>query len=137
MNELIKQSIDAKKKAIYDYHDVTSVKTKEKIDDFFEKVEEFGSNYTDIMQFENDFTSSSLMKEYTDLFTLVIQSENVNEMIHDTNVANEIGDSFKNHIRRKTREKRDQELRNMPVIGDILNVKQHIDLFSKFRKKDE
>ena len=137
MNEQIRLSIDAKKKAIFDYHDVKSNKTKEKIDNYFRKVEEFGKNYDDIMKFENDFAASPLMKEYTDLFTAIIQTENVGTMVEDVNVLEEVKDNIEHRFKMETREKRDKELRNMPVIGDVLNVKQHIDLFSRFKKNNK
>ena len=137
MNELVKNSIDAKRKAMFDYHDIENKKLLEKIDNYFKKVEDFGSKYNDIMKFENDFASSPLMKEYTDIFTEIVTKENVSTMIEETSVVDEVKDSVKNRMRRDIREKRDNELRNMPVIGDILEVKQHIDLFSKFRKNKD
>lgn len=134
MNELIRNSIEAKRKAIFDYHDIENKKLLEKIENYFKKVEEFGSKYDDIMKFENDFAASPLMKEYTDIFTEIVEKENLPTMVEETSVADEIKDNVERRIKAQARQKRDDELRSMPVVGDVLEVKQHIDLFSKFRK---
>ena len=40
-------------------------------------------------------------------------------------------------IRRQMRQEVENKARNTPIIGDILTVKQHVDFFSRFKKKKE
>ena len=70
MNEVIKQSIEGRKMAFSSAYELTDV-YKKKVDELFKRIEEFGKNCTDAMDFETKFMASPLNKEYTDLFTEV------------------------------------------------------------------
>ena len=75
MNDLVKASIDSRKDAIFNAYDIKNQDTINKIEEYFKKVYDFGTNCSDNMDFETKFASSPLNQEYIDLFTLVATSE--------------------------------------------------------------
>ncbi len=153
MNELIKNSIDARKNAIYNAYEINDDKEKDKINDLFNRIEEFAKKYEDLGEFEANFASSPLNQEYIDLFTFVAtnykakeykQSETITN--NNNEVLDEIGseakylvDDLTHPARHAAREKFDSQLRDIPVVGDAIQAKQTFDLFNKFKKnkKDE
>lgn len=70
MNEYVKQSIDGRKMAFSSAYELTDT-YKKKVDELFKRIEDFGKDCTDAMDFETKFAASPLNKEYTDLFTEV------------------------------------------------------------------
>ena len=70
MDSVVKQSIEGRKMAFSSAYELTDV-YKKKVDELFKRIEEFGKNCTDAMDFETKFMASPLNKEYTDLFTEV------------------------------------------------------------------
>lgn len=70
MNEYVKGSIEGRKIAFSSAYELTDVYQK-KVDELFKRIEDFGKNCTDAMDFESKFMASPLNKEYTDLFTEV------------------------------------------------------------------
>jgi len=130
MNEVIKQSIEGRKMAFSSAYELTDV-YKKKVDELFKKIEEFGMNYTDAMDFETKFMASPLNKEYTDLFTEVasnckyilpppVDNPNVksdeeyyrDEAISD---AKYLAKDLTMPARRKAREEFDKKLRDTPL----------------------
>lgn len=73
MNDLVKPCVDGRKMAFSSAYELTDV-YKKKVDDLFKKIEEFGKDCKDAMEFETKFAASPLNKEYTDLFTEVSQN---------------------------------------------------------------
>ena len=73
MNEYVKTSIDGRRMAFSSAYELTDV-YKKKVDDLFKRIEDFGKDCSDAMDFETKFASSTLNKEYTDLFTEVSQN---------------------------------------------------------------
>lgn len=151
MNDLVKNSIESRKSAIFNAYNITEQSIIEKIEDLFKRINEFGENCNDNMDFENKFASSNLNQEYIQLFTeiatncpqIVRQTQENRHVKSDAQymaeeVASEIRYQTRNAtepIRRQMRQEAYNTARDMPVIGDILNVKQHIDLFNKFKRK--
>lgn len=70
MNSVVKQCIDGRKMAFSSAYELTDT-YKKKVDELFQKIEDFGDSFSDAMDFETKFAASSLNKEYTDLFTEV------------------------------------------------------------------
>ena len=58
MNEMVKNSIDARKNAIYNTYEITDDKLKKEIDELFDKIYEFGEDIKDQSEFETKFNSS-------------------------------------------------------------------------------
>ncbi len=73
MNEYVKQSIDGRRMAFSSAYELTDI-YKKKIDELFTRIEEFGKDCTDAMDFETKFMASPLNTEYTNLFTEVAQN---------------------------------------------------------------
>ena len=150
MDEMVKNSIEARKQALYNAYNIEGSSVEKQINDLFIEIEKFGSKYNDIMDFENAFQASDLNNKYINLFTEV--STKCSPKVTDTSTnkteettyrersdAEYFADELSRPIRRQARQKVDDTLRSTPIIGDAMNIKQHIDLFNKFRgnKKDQ
>ena len=148
MTDLVKNSIDSRKNAIYNAYIINDSNLKKEIDDLFKKIDNFGNGYNDIMDFENNFAGSPLNQEYIELFTKIAQ--NCKPIINESNSISEESNNLNKEIssdidmaiddltrpaRRIAREETEKKLRNTPIIGNIMNVKQHLDLFGGFRRK--
>ena len=152
MNEMVKMSIDGRRNAFFSAYEVKDDNLVKEINDLFMKIEEFGSNCKDAMEFETAFATSPLNTEYINLFTkiagsckpIVYESEPVN-VKSDEEIAREELESDARYIareatlpaRRLAREKVESAARNTPVVGDLMQAKQTMDLFGKFRKKKD
>ena len=111
--------------------------TKDEIIDRLKQMK-VGEKYNDVGSFESDFTSSSLNNEYINIFTELAMKgvsnsmPSVGEMVADC-----VGTEIKNSIlpsRAVRADRRDNAIRNIPIVGDIVDAGQKIDLFNKFRK---
>ena len=138
MDNIIKQSIEGRKNAIFSSYEVTDKVMIDKIDDLFKRINEFGEKYNDVGSFESDFTSSSLNNEYINIFTELAMKGVSNSMPSvGEMVADRVGTEIKNSIlpsRAVRADRRDNAIRNIPIVGDIVDAGQKIDLFNKFRK---
>ena len=127
-------------------------KLLKEIDTLFAKINDLGKSCKDVMDFETKFAASPLNKEYIDLFTKISQSSTYILKSNDAPVADEktTGQEIKEEIedearyrmkeatlpaRRLAREEAEKKLRSTPIIGDIMHVKQHIDLFGGIKRK--
>lgn len=153
MNDLVKASIESRKNAVFNAYNITEKNIIEKIDNLFKRINEFGENCTDSMDFESKFASSELNQEYIQLFTEIATScpqiirqseENTNVKSDEEAILEDISSELKYQakeavqpIRSKIYQETYDEVRDIPIVGDILNVKQHVDFFSRFRKKKE
>ena len=141
MNDIETCCIESRRKAIFSSYDVKNPGTIKMIDDFFDKVREFSRDCKDVQDFETKFATSSLNKEYTELFSMVMQTETdsdgnapvVNEEEEYT-LQDEINDDVKRAVRRKARQDVYDVARDVPVLGEAMTAKQHFDFFSRFRK---
>ena len=132
--------IDSRRSAIDSTYTGNDEKILKMINDFFERLEEFAKGCNDVTDFESKFQSSPLSQEYTNLFTKIMGG--------DTNIKDEVSDATKYavedaldsaslRVRREVREEVESNLRNTPIVGDVMTAKQHFDLFSCFRKKKD
>lgn len=151
MNDLVKNSIESRKTAIFTAYNITDQTIIEKIEELFKKITEFGENCTDNMDFESKFATSELNQEYIQLFTEIATScpQNTIETVENSNIKSDaeyVLDEIESEaryqakemtmpMRRQLRQETESAARNTPIIGDIMNIKQHVDLFNKFRKK--
>lgn len=156
MNDLVKTSIESRKTAIFNAYKITDQNLINKIEDLFNRINEFGETCADNMDFETKFATSELNQEYINLFTEIatscpqktVQSVENREVKSDAeyvleDVASEVKyqvDDATMPMRRQMREEAERTARNTPVIGEIMEAKQYADLFGKFfkkKKKDE
>ena len=144
MNEMVKSSVDARKQAIYNSYNIDNKDLENKVNDFFKELESFASKYNDIMDFENAFQSSDLNSRYINLFTEIgskctPKTFDTNDTVDDTEYketsdAEYLLDELGRPARRQARQQVDDTLRSTPIVGDIMEAKQHFDLFNKFKK---
>ena len=153
MDKMIQSSIDARKNAFTGAYNITDETIIRKIDDLFSKINELGETCTDQADFETKFASSPLNQEYISLFTEVASSgtpityESDNSVVKSDEdyikeeIDSEIryqADSLSQPTRRELNQKAYDTLRDVPVASNILNAKQKIGFFSRFKKnKDE
>ena len=140
MNDLVKASIDARKNAIYNTYEVTNDKLKKEIDELFDRIYEYGKDMKDQSEFESRFPTSPLNQEYIDIFTKVAQSSPmVQDLKNQNNVVSDVGnmvldeaemelDSLTHPMRHQAYQAANDAIRDIPVVGDLLTVKQHVDL---------
>ena len=138
MDNIIKQSIDGRKNAIFSSYNVTDQKMIKKIDDLFNRINEFGEKYNDVGTFETEFANSSLNNEYINIFTELAMKGVSNSMSSvGEMVADRVGTELKNTVlpsRALRADQRDAAIRNIPIIGDVVDAGQKLDLLNKFRK---
>ena len=153
MNEIVKASIDGRKAAFYSAYNITDESLKNKIEELFNRINTFGEGYTDAGSFEAAFASSPLNQEYIDLFTAVAttstpityESSPTDVKSDEDYIKDEINseikyqaDSLSQPLRRKAYQETYDAARDIPVVGNVLDVKQKIGFFSRFKKnKDE
>ena len=155
MNEYVKTSIDGRKMAFSSAYELTDV-YKKKVDELFKRIEDFGKDCKDAMDFETKFMASPLNKEYTDLFTEVAQNcKYILPPVQETEggrsnkqaVMDEVMSDVKYAVkdatmpaRRAAREKFDSEMRKTPLgaIEQASNTAWVVKrLFGKKKKDDE
>ncbi len=144
MNNIIKASIESRKTAIFAAYDVKDQGNLKAIDNFIERLEEFAKDYDDVTEFETNFATSPLAKEYSDLFVQIMQTEStvdgvppVQEVSEEYTMQDELVDDINRHTRRRVKQAAYDKARSMPIIGDAITAKQHFDFFDRFRKKDD
>lgn len=136
MNEIVKNSVESRRTAIFSYYSINDQELLNKIEDYFKKLNEFASNYNDVMEFENAFATSELSKEYADLFMEISKIGNSSpDDKKDNVILDEIKEDVTHRVRHEVRQDAYNKVRDIPVVGDAMTVKQHFDFFSRFKKK--
>lgn len=155
MNEMVKNSIDARKAGVLNAYKVTDENLLAKLNDLFERINQFGETCADATEFESKFATSDLNQEYIALFTEIASS--CEQIVYEPKVdptiksdKEKLLDDVKGELkyqvdeatmpaRRIARQEAYDAARNTPIIGDIMYAKQNIDLFAKvggmFKKK--
>ena len=149
MNDLVKNCVESRKTAIFNVYDVKNEDNLKRIEEFFKKLEEFANNYDDVMAFEGAFASSELNQEYMDLFTKIASTEsakNINVDDYKQNpvqlsgddvaqmAADELIDGVTSKARGIAYREAYDKARDIPVVGDAIDIKNKIDFFGRFRK---
>lgn len=162
MDESIKNSIEARRNAITNLYDVKACKMEAKFNKLFEGIEKLGKESKDVMDFESKFAASPLNQEYLNFFTEIATIGNQTaasqpkpgikaslEQVAEASgttvgqmVAENVADAAASRIKQAVSPTRAQvnqaaydAARDIPVVGEALNVKQQIDFLSRFKKK--
>ena len=141
MDEYIKQSIGSRKNAILAAYEVNAEMNK-KIDKLFIEIEKLGAKCKDVGEFEAKFATSSLNQQYLDLFTEIatngqakaaapnVSKGKVGKMIAGgvaVGVAESVADQAIDNVvptRAAVNQKISDTARNIPVIGDAIDIGQ-------------
>ena len=147
MDEIVKQSIESRKQAFFSAYNIVDKNIIKEIEGLFKKIEDLGKTCSDASEFETKFASSPLNQEYIDMFTKVAQSSEAKitptqesdipeeeEYERDETIGEAIKDDVTRYARRKARQEAYDKVRDIPGVGTVLGVKQHIDFFSRFKK---
>jgi len=150
MNDQIKLSIDGRKAAFENTYELTP-DAKKKIDVLFKKIENLGLECKDSADFEAKLAASPLNQDYINLFTELSQtckSKLVSNQTVDT--APSGGDVAKDlletqvdlsvngavqHVRGRAYRAGLDKARDIPGVGEAIDIKNKIDLFSRFKKQ--
>ena len=152
MKNDVKLSVNGRKDAIFNYFEVNDEGIKQRVDDLFKRIEEFAKDCKDSTDFETKFASSDLNQEYINLMTEVgtkckskAYTVDQSEMPSEADIIKEdieyemkdAVDSVGRRVRRDANEKMLSEARSTPIIGDVLEAKQYMDFFGRFKKKKD
>ena len=148
MKDLVKNSIEARKNAFFASYDIKNKDILNKIEDLFNRINELGEKCNDITEFESEFANSPLNQEYINLFTEIattcspegtVENESTGELIMDeiTNEIKDQADSATHYIKRQANQEVYDKVRDIPGVGEVLEVKQYMDLFGRFKKKKD
>jgi hypothetical protein len=160
MDANIRQSIEVRKTAITNIYELNADLQK-KFDSLFEKIEELGKTAKDVADFEDKFQKSPLNTEYMNFFTEIATSgatlksgvvdipkanmsttakasgTSVGTMVSES-VMETAGSRIKQAVvptRASVHQAAYDKARDLPGVGEALSVKQHVDFFSRFKKK--
>ncbi len=150
MNDLVRNCIESRRTAIFNAYDVKNEDNLNKIEEFFKKLEDFANNYDDVMAFEGAFASSELNQEYMSLFTQIATTEapkniNVDDykqqdslQLSGDEIAQMAADELVEGVTSKARgiayREAYDKVRDIPGVGDAIDIKNKIDFFGRFRK---
>lgn len=150
MNDQIKLSIDGRKAAFENTY-VLTPDAKKKIDALFKKIEDLGLECKDSADFEAKLAASPLNQDYINLFTELSQtckSKHISDQPVDTGPS--AGDVAKGlletqvdlsvdgavqHVRGRAYRAGLDKARDIPGVGEAIDIKNKIDLFSRFKKQ--
>ena len=156
MDKYVKSGIDARKQAIINAYELDN-KMRERVDTLFAEIEKLGSSCKDVQEFEAKFAESPLNQQYLDLFTEVAtssqpvgadaSSKGAGKTIAGVvagGIVSGVADRALNEAkqavlptRAAVNQKVTDKMRGMPVVGDAMTVKQHLDFFGRFKKKKD
>ena len=149
MDESIKASIEARRIAFENSYELTS-EYKKKVETLFNKITEFAKTCKDSIDFETKFASSSLNKEYSDLFVEIgtnckFKKQEVTDDVPSeskgSKVLKEVSSDAKYLVdditmpaRRQARMKMDSKLRDTPY-GKIEQASNMFHLFKRLKPR--
>ena len=150
MDQNVKTSIDAHKNAITSTYTLEG-ELKTKFDELFKKIEALGKTAKDSADFEAKFASSPLNQAYMDLFTEIAtkntatglkgvesaSGKSMGEMVAE-GVMDQAGSRIKQAViptRAQVHQAAFDKARDIPGVGEAMAIKQHVDFFSRFKKK--
>ena len=153
MEETVKISIDARKNAFYNAYNITDNNIKNKIDDLFNRINELGMTCSNSMDFETKFATSELNQEYINLFTEIattctpitytgeprddIKSDAEYVMDDALSEAKYIAEDITSPMRHQAYQATYDAARDIPVVGQVMEANQYVDLFNKFSGKNK
>ena len=152
MDEYIANSIELRKKAIFDYYDVKNKNILEKVDDLFFRINELGISSSDVNDFENKFANSELNTEYINLITEVATTCKLKKEYKDGMKKEDIKEYAKESIKsdakhyaeeayRDTRSVVDrsfgitEKIRRTPILGTVWEIDNQTNIIGNFKDK--
>ena len=152
MDSIVKQNIDSRKQAFTNAYKIEDKSILDKIDNLFNRINELGETCSDSSDFEMKFATSELNQEYISLFTevatscepIIYQSDNSNVQSTKDYILDDVKSEAKLAFedmtmpaRHAARTEFDDKVRDIPVVGDVIQARQTFALFNKFKKKKE
>ena len=136
MDKYVKMCIDSREKTFYDYYEVNDKNIKKEIDEFIKDMNTLGNSVSDSTEFETKFASSELSNRYMNLLTKVSTNCKMKDAVdEEDNDKNEVLEDSKRFAKRMVSMEANRQMRRIPIVGDVMRAKQHVDLFSKIKGK--
>lgn len=150
MDKYVEVSIKARKDGIFNAYEVTDAGTLKKIEDLFSEIDALGRSSKDVSEFETKFAASPLNQKYMDIFTELAKTQATANVAGSfakqaatgvaTNVAREVVQNATGGVVPTSRAAAHQKVmdvaRDIPGVGEALEIKQQVDFFGMFKKKD-
>ncbi|MBR2836736.1 hypothetical protein IKE79_00060 [Candidatus Saccharibacteria bacterium] len=155
MDKNVAQSIKARQDALSASYNITDKSLQDKIAQLFKKISQLGEECKSSEDFEAKFAASPLNQAYLDLFTEVATKSQPRQAAPapDMSIVKDIAkqsakegaiDNAARGIREAvlpTRASVHQAAYDaasrIPGVGEAMSIKQHVDFFSRFRKKKD
>ena len=139
MNDVKTACVESRRNAILPMIEGKGEAIKQMVDNFFKRLEKFADECSDVTDFETKFATSELATEYAELFTTVMNdgSEEPEEKSIGQEVAEELKDDVTHAVKRQARQEAYDKARDIPGVGEALEVKQYADFFGRFRRKKD
>ena len=151
MDKYIESSIKTRKDAIFNTYSVTDEGILKKIDDTFGEIEKLGAKCKDVSEFETKFAASPLNQKYMDIFMELAQAQATANVAGNfakqaavgaaTNAVRGVVTNATHGAVPTSRAAAHQKVmdaaRDIPGVGEALEVKQYADLFGRFKKKKD
>ena len=139
MNDIKTACVDSRRMALDSMLGNATEAQKQMVDNFFKRLEEFANTCSDVTDFETKFASSPLASEYTELFQSIMTNgeEEPEEKSLGAEIRDEVVDDVTRAARRQARQEAYDKARDIPVVGEALEVKQYADFFGRFRRKKD
>ena len=141
MEQYIKQSIDARRDAIFNAYEV-GAEGEKKVETLFKEIERLGTKCKDVGEFEAEFAKRPLNQQYLDLFTEIATSgqakatapkaskAGIGKMVAGgtaAGIAESAMDQAINEVvptRAAVHQKASDVVRDIPVVGDAIDIGQ-------------
>ena len=86
--EVVKSCVESRKNTIYSAYEINNEELQARIDELFQKIEDFARGCTGVTDFESKFATSELNQEYINLFTDIATS--CNPIMHESEQNTEV-----------------------------------------------
>ena len=151
MDNQIKLSIDGRRAAFKNAYELTP-EAEAKVANLFKDIEALGKSCKDSADFEAKLAASPLNQQYIALFTEIAQTCNSkltnipNPVLPPEQTAGDVVadlakteaelavDGTVQHFRGRAYRAAHDKARDIPVVGDAIDLKNKIDFFSRFKK---
>lgn len=151
VNETVRAIIDGQRKYFYDTFIIEDTAVNAAIDDYYTQTLSFGESFTDAAAFTTAYSTSPHQARFTEVYLLCnekCKQRNPDPSIPSTAYtaddvaqrASDAGEAFldsaTHSVRRQAHQAQMDALRDVPIVGEVMQADNTLSLFGKlFRKK--
>lgn len=153
MDSYIKNSIELRKQAIFDYYEIKNKELLEEVEELFNRINELGHSSKDVTEFETKFANSELNTEYINLITEIakkckLKKEHKAETFSKEDIKDYVKEEVKDQAKylgseayMNTRSVIDREygitdkIRRTPVLGTVWEIDNQTNIIGNIKDK--